>query len=65
MNTRSACKHFQQQIDSFNKNSKFTLIGHLTSTSKSKKTLAQRLIVREMFLIFKLDILYLKFQHGT
>ena len=55
-----ACKHFQQESHNFNKHAKFTIIDKLTNTSKSKETLAQRLIERENFWILKLNMLYPK-----
>ena len=55
-----ACKHFQQESHNFNKHAKFTIIDQLTNTSKSNKTLLQRLIEREKFWILKLDTLYPK-----
>ena len=44
-----ACKHFQQKSHNFNKHAKFTIIDQLTNTSKSVKTLTQRLIERGNF----------------
>ena len=55
-----ACKYFQQETHNFNKHTKFTIIDQVTNTSKSKKTLIQRLIERENFWILKLDTLYRK-----
>lgn len=45
------CKHIQQESHSFSRHAKFTIIDQLTSTSKSKETLTQRLIQRENFWI--------------
>ena len=56
----TACLHFQEESHNFNKCVKRTIIDQLKNTSKSKETLTQRLIKREMFWILKLDTLYPK-----
>ena len=53
-------KHFQQESHNVNKHAKFTIIDQLTNTSKSKETLTQWLIEREILSILKLDTLYPK-----
>ena len=55
-----ACKHFLQESHNFKKHAKLTVFDQLTNTSKSKKTLTQRLIERENIWILKLDTLYPK-----
>ena len=44
-----ASKHFQQESYNFNKHAEFTIIDQLMNTSKSKETLIQQLIEREIF----------------
>ena len=49
-----ACRHFQQQVYSFNNLTKFIIGGNLVNTSSSKDISRERLIKRENLWIQKL-----------
>ena len=55
-----ACRHFEETNHVFNKDAKFIIINKLTSTTKSKDILRQRLIERENFLIQTVETLHPK-----
>ena len=51
-----ACKHFQQESQNFNKHAKFTIIDHLTNTSKSKETLTRSVLIQSNSLLCTLCV---------
>ena len=56
-NSILACKHFHKQGHNFNKHTKFIIIDKLVNLHSSKEALREMLVIRENFLIQKLQTL--------